>query len=304
MIRKLLSLLAVLTLILSSSGVVAKKYPWEDEKYRTKQYSYLYSSHTIYFDDVENLMHISDTLKGEYYTQMEWIALYNAQTLYLNILKLDESIATIESNINSINNSMVLNEVMVDLGMAISSYNSNKDSLITLQDNLKMLKENRKTMVESLNTLLGYDESDVLTLMPITEITFDTSKLLSLKQAQKKAGQNNFLIGNTELSTEAMLDKIDAKVESIHDSLLESLKNYENSKYAVYSGMDKRAIYNLQYELGMISKMNYESLIASLSTNLEKGNVKLREVYQYYVEYQAAINGYIPNLVTIQGVQQ
>lgn len=304
MIRKLLSLLAVLTLILSSSGVVAKKYPWEDEKYRTKQYSYLYSSHTIYFDDVENLMHISDTLKGEYYTQMEWIALYNAQTLYLNILKLDESIATIESNINSINNSMVLNEVKVKLGMATSTYNANKDTLISLKNNLADLEESRKTMVKALNVLLGYDENDQLTLCPITEITFDSSDILSLKSSQRKAGQNNFMIGNSELSEEVLLDKIDTKVESIHSSLLDSLDEYKNSVYAVNDGMDKRALYNLQYELGMISKMNYESLIASLSTNLEKGNVKLREVYQYYVEYQAAINGYIPNLVTIQGVQQ
>ena len=304
MIRKIISLLTVMALLLSSSGVFAKKEPWEDEKYRTKQYSYLYSSHTIYFDDVENLMHISDTLKSKYYTQLEWMALYNAQTLYLNILKIDESVATVEANINSINNSMVLNEVMVDLGMAVSSYNSNKDSLITLQDNLKTLKENRKTMVENLNVLLGYDDTDQLILNPITEITFDTTKIVTLKEAQRKAGQNSFLLGNTELSTEAMLEKIDARVETIHDSLLESLKSYENAKYAVNHGMDKRAIYNLQYELGMISKMNYESLIASLTPNIEKGNSKLRDVYQSYVDYRAAINGYIPNLVTIQGVQQ
>lgn len=304
MLRKLICLMATLAIIVSSSCVMAKKEPWEDEKYRTKQYSYLYSAHTIYFEDIENLMHISENLVGKYYTQMEWMALYNAQSLYLNILKLDESIASVKSNINSINNSMVLNEVKVKLGMATSLYNSNKDSLITLKNNLEDLEESRRTMVKNLNVLLGYEEKDQLTVCPITELTFDTSDILSLKASQRKAGNNSFIIGNSELSEEVILDKIDAKVETIHSALLDSINNYKDSVYAVNDGMDKRAVYNLQYELGMISKMNYESLIASLSTNLNKGNTKLVEVYQNYVDYTAAINGYIPNLVTTQMGQQ
>lgn len=295
--RKWLVLAAVIAMLGSMSGVYAapKKEHWEDEKYLTKQYSYVYNTHSIYFDDVENLMHIDETLTGTNYTLKEWISLYNAQMLYLNILQANEALANIKASINAINNSMVLNEQMVRLGMATSSYNSNKDKLITLQENEKTLKENRQTMIENLNELLGYSKNATLTVNPITEITFDSSSILTLKKAQKEAAENNFMNNGSD----AFLDKLDEKVETIHTALRDSLEEFQNTKYAVAYGMDQRAIYNLQYELGMISKMNYEALIANLSGDLDRGNTKLTQVYKNYVEYRAAINGYIPSLLVI-----
>ncbi|MBR3692919.1 MAG: hypothetical protein IKL88_00165 [Erysipelotrichales bacterium] len=275
------------------------------------QYDYLSNTHTIYFEDVENLVMMDhywvkietpedleklDTkIEKIVYSEEDWAKLYSAQMMYLNLLELDENMTKIKNNISAINNEIALNEMKVKLGMAVSTYNSNMASKTTLQTNLKTLEETRITLRETLNELLGYDKRDALVVMPITELK--DVKVLTLKKSQSEARRKNFMIDYMP-DQEAYADKIDDKVESIHEALEDSLEQYKNSVYATTNGTDKRAIYELQYQLGMISKMNYQYLMNSIKSDVDTSSNVLADVYKNYVEYRCAINGYMPSLLT------
>lgn len=274
------------------------------------QYDYLSNTHTIYFEDVENLVmmdhywvkiekpedleKLDNKIEKIVYSEEDWVKLYTAQMMYLNLLEMDENITKINNNISAINNEITLNEMKVRLGMAISTFNANMATKTTLQTSLKTLEETRIQMREALNELLGYDKVDALVLMPITELK--DVKVLTLKKSQSEARRKNFVIDYMP-DQNAYADKIDAKVETIYEALDDTLKQYKNSVYATTNGMDKKAIYELQYQLGMISKMNYQYLMNSIKTDVDTSSNVLADVYKNYVEYRCAINGYIPSLL-------
>jgi outer membrane protein TolC len=240
---------------------------------------------------------------------------YNTENLYLTILNMGNNIEILELSYELQNRAVKIEKLKVELGMGTQfSLEKEIKKVRDLQIQLQELYDNYKTLKWNLNRSMGRNPEAPLTLSPVTfiPIPYDSEKntlgkaletSLAIEQFNrtvedklKEVEEKQYTASDKVEKLKLEIKKIDLTmsdteygykitIKNIYDKLLRAQKSLVNCRTAHEIAENEFLTQELQYELGVISSLVFEShQMTSKKTQVDYE----KAVYDYYLAAKEA----------------
>lgn len=246
------------------------------------------------------------------------------QSLYLNIISMEQQLDTSNQNIEALKRSITSTEKMYELGVAsFLTLENIKSQLTTAESGVASLEYQIKVSKQMMQKMLGSNTSGQLTLGEVPEVTQDQLQEIQYDEDLKSAMQNNATIcSDNNAISDAKDDLEDSpggyKYEMAQHDYQQAVETY-NSDVASFKSsfqdayqaltekqrlikteedelsMEKRNldVSEYKYKLGLISYQSYLNQKDTYNTADEDVTSAKLALYQAYNTYSWAVQGIV-----------